>query len=273
MVKVIVTGNEGFIGGQLFKTLEQLGYETHGIDEKYFQQDNWIDFLLKKINDITPDVIFHVGACSDTLEKDVDYMMTRNYESTKIIMDWCKEHKVPMIYSSSAANYGINGKYPSNLYGWSKYVAEGYVISNGGIALRYFNVYGFGEENKGKMASIAYQSYLKNKKNDKVYLFPKKPKRDFVYILDIISANLYAFENYNTLKGCYYEVGCGESKPFEDVLNLMNIKYEYLSEDLIPNGYQFYTCSNSEKYMKGWKPKWNIEKAIPHYKKILDTFI
>ena len=54
-----------------------------------------------------------------------------------------------MIYSSSAANYGTNGEFPSNLYGWSKYVGEGYVVANGGIGLRYFNVYGPGEENKG----------------------------------------------------------------------------------------------------------------------------
>lgn len=272
MIKVIVTGYKGFIGSQIFEELKLRGYEVHGIGEEYFEHDNWSDYLLNFIDEISPDVIFHIGACSDTLETNVEYMMTRNYESTKIMMDWCNQNKIPMIYSSSAANYGINNKYPSNLYGWSKYVGEGYVISNGGIALRYFNVYGFGEQNKGKMASVAYQSYLKNKNHEKVYLFPKTPKRDFVYILDIISANMYAFLNYYSLKGSYYEVGCGESKSFEDVLNLMNIKYDYLSEESIPNGYQFLTCSNPEKYMKGWTPLWNIEKAIPHYKKILDTY-
>lgn len=270
MVKVIVTGNEGFIGGQLFKTLEQLGYETHGIDEKYFQQDNWIDFLLKKINDITPDVIFHVGACSDTLEKDVDYMMTRNYESTKIIMDWCKEKDVPMIYSSSAANYGINNKYPSNLYGWSKYVAEGYVISNGGIALRYFNVYGPGEENKGKMASVAYQMFIKNNNNEDIFLFPKNPRRDFVYVKDIVDANIHAYNNYENLKGSYYEVGSGEARGFEEVLNNMNIKFQYTSEDVIPEGYQFYTCSDKSKWMNGWTSKWNLESGIKDYLEYLN---
>ena len=122
------------------------------------------------------DAVFHVGACSDTLETNVDYMMTRNYESTKIIMDWCVKNNKPMIYSSSAANYGTNNLYPSNLYGWSKYVGEGYVISNGGIALRYFNVYGPGEEDKGKMASVAYQMFIKNTKGEKITLFPKNHK-------------------------------------------------------------------------------------------------
>ena len=76
-------------------------------------------------------------------------------------------HHQPIIYSSSAANYGINNRYPSNLYGWSKYAAECYVVANGGIALRYFNVYGPGEEFKGNMASVAYQAYKTNKQNKK----------------------------------------------------------------------------------------------------------
>ena len=122
-----------------------------------------------------------------------------------------------MIYSSSAANYGERGENPSNLYGWSKYTAEDYVISNGGIALRYFNVYGPGEENKGSMASVALQMTRNYKEGKEIKLFPKKPKRDFVYIKDIISANLYAFENFNSLSGKYYEVGSGESRTFEDV--------------------------------------------------------
>ena len=168
--------------------------------------------------------VFHVGACSDTLETNVNYMMLVNYEFTKYLMSLCKTKNVPMIYSSSAANYGTNNLYPSNLYGWSKYVAEKYVIQNGGVALRYFNVYGPGEYNKGRMASVAYQMYLKNQKNEKISLFPKKPLRDFVYVKDVVSANIFAWTNFQKLKGKYYEVGSGEARGFEDVLNLIEIK-------------------------------------------------
>jgi dTDP-4-dehydrorhamnose reductase len=69
-----------------------------------------------------------------------------------------------MIYSSSAANYGTNNLYPSNLYGWSKYVGEGYVISNGGIALKILQCVWTRRRNKGKMASVAYQMFKKNTK-------------------------------------------------------------------------------------------------------------
>jgi len=180
-------------------------------------------------------------------------------------MDYAKKSNIPLIYSSSAANYGVNDKHPSNLYGWSKYVAEQYVISNGGIGLRYFNVYGPGEYNKGRMASVAFQMYQKNKKGEKISLFPKKPLRDFVYIEDVISANVHGWQNFEILKGNYYEVGCGQARGFEEVISLMSIPFEYTDESVIPIGYQFYTCSDRKKWMTGWYSEWDLEKGIKDY--------
>lgn len=267
MTNVLITGTNGFIASQLL--LELKLFKVFNLTEDIFSSENWVEDLNLMLISLQPEVIFHVGACSDTLEQDVNYMMTRNYESTKVLMDYAKKYGVPLIYSSSAANYGTNNQYPSNLYGWSKYVSEQYVISNGGIALRYFNVYGPGESNKGRMASVAYQMLVKHNKGEKVFLFPKKPQRDFVYVKDVISANLYAYNNYDELKGQYYEVGSGKSRGFEDVLNLMEIPFTYLEESSIPIGYQFYTCSNSKKWMKGWEPLWSLEKGINDYLKFL----
>jgi ADP-L-glycero-D-manno-heptose 6-epimerase len=270
MKKVLITGSQGFIGSRLLSHLSKTNeYQIFTLTEDIFNNDTWVDDIKLMLLSIQPDVIFHVGACSDTLEQNVNYMMILNFESTKVLMDFAKENNVPFIYSSSAANYGTNDLYPSNLYGWSKYVAEQYVISNGGIALRYFNVYGPGEEHKGKMASVAFQMYQKHLRGEKVSLFPKKPLRDFVYVKDVVDANIFAHENYDTLKGHYYEVGSGEARGFEDVLKLMDIFFDYVDETLIPNGYQFYTCSNPDKWMKGWFPSWTLELGIKDYKEYL----
>lgn len=269
MKKLLITGTKGFIGWNLMMELNKLEYTTFGFDDSYFLFENWESNLLDTLNKLDCDGIFHVGACSDTLEQDVNYMMTRNYQSTKIIMDWCKLNNKPMVYSSSAANYGTNNRYPSNLYGWSKYVAEDYVISNGGVALRYFNVYGPGEENKGKMSSVAYQMFQKKNNNEEKFLFPNKPKRDFVYIKDVLLANIFAFNNFNQVKGKYYEVGSGEARTFEDVMKNMEIDFEYTEENIIPSGYQFYTCSKKENWMPGWTSEWNLEKGIKDYKNYL----
>ena len=263
-MKILITGTYGFIGTNLAYKLGD--YENVlKINEDIFDTDNWIDTLSNYLNNFKPDVIFHVGACSNTLETDVNYMMTRNYEFTRILTDWSVKFNAKMIYSSSAANYGTNNLYPSNLYGWSKYVAEQYVVTNGGIGLRYFNVYGPYETKKGNMASVAYQMLEKQKNGLNIEIFPKEPRRDFVYVKDVVDANLYAMDNYSKLKGKWYEVGSGEARTFEDVLNIVKIPFTYTDESKIPNGYQFYTCSDSTKYMGDWHPKWNLEKGLSDY--------
>ena len=264
-MKILVTGDKGFIAKRLIWSLDR-SHNVFGIDvDDFMNSENWQQQLADIVSDISPDVIFHVGACSDTMEQDVNYMMKLNYESTKILASYCYYTGCKIIYSSSAANYGSSGQHPSNLYGWSKYAAEDYVTLCGGVALRYFNVYGPGEEHKGKMASVAYQSYLKHKAGEKVFLFPKNPTRDFVHVDDIVSANIHAMENYQEFASNHFDVGSGESRSFEDVLNLMGITFEYLSEEVIPAGYQFYTVSNKMEWLAGWMPTHTIDTGIPEY--------
>lgn len=269
MITALLTGSKGFIGQNLKEKLIENKFRVFEINEDIFENENWKLNVLSFLTYESPDVVFHVGACSDTLEKNVNYIMVLNFEFTKLITDWVKSNGKKIVYSSSAANYGTNGEHPSNLYGWSKYVAEQYVISNNGIGLRYFNVYGPKEEHKGAMSSVAYQSYVKQKEGIKCKLFPLKPTRDFVYVKDVVYANLFAFENYEELKNDWYDVGSGESRSFEDVMNIMNIPFEYHPETLIPKGYQFYTCSNKEKFMDGWKPKYDLQLGLEDYKKYL----
>lgn len=264
MEKVIVTGSKGFIAKNLLKEIVG-NYDLMLIDEDIFDDSDWVMNLSNKLHEFIPNVIFHIGACSDTLETDVNYMMTRNYEFTRILSDYCHDFNCKMIYSSSAANYGTNKLYPSNLYGWSKYVAEQYVIKNGGIGLRYFNVYGPLEDHKGKMASVAYQMLEKQKEGQEIKLFPLKPSRDFVYVKDVVNANLFASEWYEDYVGKWYEVGSGENRTFEDVLNILNISYTYRGEQDIPKGYQFYTKSDKTKWMYGWEPKYNLEMGLKDY--------
>jgi ADP-L-glycero-D-manno-heptose 6-epimerase len=271
--KVLLTGSKGFIGQNIKIELIKQGFDVSEINEDIFLSKGWKVGLLNQLIRIKPEVIFHVGACSDTLEKDVNYMMVLNFEFTKLLVDWSLQNDSKLIYSSSAASYGENNLHPSNLYGWSKYVAEQYVISNNGIGLRYFNVYGPKEEHKGKMASLAYQSYVKNMNGEECKLFPKKPTRDFVYVKDIISANMFAFNNYFNLNKKYYDVGSGESRSFEDVLDNLNIPYTYHDEKMIPQGYQFFTCSDKDKWMTEWKPEYNLEKGLKDYKNYLELSI
>jgi len=270
MNKILVTGNLGFIGGALCTELKKnTDYTIETIDSWIFTiTENFQNSIRSLLRNYSPDAVFHVGACSDTLNTDVEYMMQRNVNSTMIISDWCKDYNVPLIYSSSASVVGNGGK-PESLYAWSKYMGEIYVIANGGIALRYFNVYGSGEEAKGKMASLAFQAFRRHKWGEKVYLFPKKPMRDFIYVKDVVSANIYALSNYESLKGKYYEVGTGEAHTFEDVLSIMGIPFEYADKKDIPENYQYFTEANADNFMEGWNPSYSLKKGLEEYQSIL----
>jgi len=265
-MRILLTGCEGFIGKSLNTTLMKHPDVTSvvGMEKDYMNYKGWQPALFKAVS--LCDVVLHVGAISDTMLKDPNEMMKYNYEFSRELFDIAQINDKPVVYSSSAANTGDNGL-PSNIYGWSKYVTEQYGIAKNDfkfIGLRYFNVYGPGESHKGKMASVAHQAHLRGE----FKLFDGKPQRDFVYIDDVVDATIYPI--FNDVARGVYEVGSGEARSFEDVLELMDIPFEYWHKNNTPKGYQFYTKSSEIKFMSGWKPKYNLEKGIKKYKEYLN---
>jgi ADP-L-glycero-D-manno-heptose 6-epimerase len=270
----LITGEQGFIGSNLYVELVKRFESVIGIEEDIFNNDGWAWYIQHLIVRDKVDAVFHVGACSDTLETDANLMMTRNFEFTRILAEVCQSQRIPIIYSSSAANYGVNWIHPSNLYGWSKYAGEYAVLQAGGIALRYFNVYGPGEEHKGNMASVAYQMWNKHKNGKEVKLFLGRPQRDFIYVKDVVSANLYAYDNYLSLPKNYYDIGTCSPQSFETVLEELDIPYTYHDESATPEGYQFFTCANPFKLLSvntqdKWSPKYSLKEGLAEYKKYL----
>lgn len=269
-MKILVTGHYGFIGSNLISQLRSLGHEVSGLDREIFYIGIWKDSLEITLKAINPDCVFHVGANSNTMESDVNTMMSENFDFTYGLALWCSENNVPLIYSSSASVYGnYDGK--RNLYAWSKYSAEAVVLMMGGVALRYFNVYGAGEEHKGAMASIMYQSWRQQREGHLVVLFPLNPKRDFVYVDDVASANIHAMNHYGVLGGYSYDVGTGKARTFEEVMQIMKVPYR-VSEDIsiIPDNYQFYTQADPERFMEGWEPRYKLEEGIETYLEYLN---
>jgi len=260
-MKVILTGSKGFIGGALLKALKkQKNTYVWLLDQN---KDQWNNDIA--LNDAvkTCDIIFHVGAISDTTLQDCNEMLYWNYTLSKKLFDLARKYNKRVVYSSSAATYGLGDDIPTNIYGWSKKLAEEYGLKacKKFVALRYFNVYGPGEQHKGKMASVAYQAYKKGT----FTLFPKNPKRDFVYIDDVVKANLAA----SKLDRGVFDVGYGKAVAFEDLVSGMKIEYNYTTEDKIPSWYQFYTCANKNMRIPGWKPKFNVKNGTKDYRKRL----
>jgi ADP-L-glycero-D-manno-heptose 6-epimerase len=189
-----------------------------------------------------------------------------------------------MIYASSAATYGNSNRFevgyeqPNNAYGFSKVMMDNittkYIKSKVSISivgLKYFNVYGEKEYFKDKTASMVIQfgHQILAQKTPKLFEQSDKIVRDFIYIEDIIQANIKACE---PKKSGIYNVGTGKARSFEDIVNILQKELDINNgKEYIPNPfigqYQFFTQANivSTKENLGYEPRYELEDGIQAY--------
>ncbi len=311
---IIVTGGAGFIGSNIVKALNQRGIQDIIVVDDlsdgtkftnlasleiadYLDKD---DFLarIEKRDHFNKDIqaIFHEGACSTTTEWDGRFMMKNNYEYSKSLLSYCLERGVNFLYASSAAVYG-DGKVfkeerqlecPLNVYGYSKFLFDQHVRkvlphAKSQIAgFRYFNVYGPNENHKGSMASVAWHLNQQLPKNGVVKLFEGcdgygngEQRRDFVYVDDVVSVNLWFMDNPKV--SGIYNVGTGSSQTFNDVANAVIAWHGKGSLEYIPfpehlkGRYQSFTEADiSHLRAAGYdKPFKTVEQGVKAYLDIL----
>ena len=308
--RILVTGGAGFVGSNLVKTLASQWPDADVVVLDAFVNGhfkNLIGFTGELIagdltdprimNDLTDrkfDVVFHQGAITDTTVSDQKKMIEVNTNTFSSLLRLCAENKAPLVYASSAAVYGNSpspnrvgaGEVPENVYGYSKYLMDQMTLrylnsspapSHPVVGLRYFNVYGPGEYYKGKMASMILQLALKMRRNITPRLFKfGDQRRDFVYVDDIVQANLKA--GAAGISGIF-NAGSGVSRTFNDIVAILN---EALNTDhyieYFDNPYPFYqnnTCAHIEdtKAKLGYSPAYTLEQGIQDYVRWLNVHL
>ncbi len=281
---IIVTGGAGFIGSNLVRALNisgrkdllvvddlSDGHKFQNIADcsisDYFDKDEFAQIIEngKRAFDKI-DAVFHLGACSDTREWDGRVMLDNNYRYSKVVLHFCMQNKIPLIYASSAAVYGVGDRFtessecenPINVYAYSKLLFDNYVRGVMGkaesqiVGLRYFNVYGRGEAHKGEMASVAYQFNRQILENSKVKLFEGtsgysdgNQLRDFIHVDDAIAISRW-FMSAPLVSGIF-NVGTGNPHTFNDMAKLVidwhgHGEIEYISfPEKLRNNYQSFT--------------------------------
>ena len=253
---IVVTGSNGFIGSNLIKGLNNLGYTdiiavddhsnpelkeniTHCEISDYLEIQEFFDQVkTRRFDNQNIEAIFHQGACSNTMEWDSEYLYKNNLLYSKELLKLANRIKIPFIYASSASVYGdgsefeesIENENPINLYAYSKFKFDQIVRQELKknetqiVGLRYFNVYGPQEQHKGNMASVAYHLHNQLKDNDKIKLFEGshgygngEQRRDFIYVDDVVKVNLWFLKN-KKISGIF-NLGTGRSQTFNDVAN------------------------------------------------------
>jgi ADP-L-glycero-D-manno-heptose 6-epimerase len=249
----VVTGAAGFIGSNLVRALNLRG-ETHitAVDDltradkfrnlvdcqiaDFLDKREFLERLERGDFEGSIDVVFHQGACSDTMETDGRYMMENNYRYSMALLEFCLEDEVPLIYASSAAVYGASSTFredpqfesPLNVYGYSKLLFDQAVrrrlpeADSQVAGFRYFNVYGPNEAHKERMASVAWHFFNQYRADRRVRPFEGsggyaagEQRRDFVSVEDVVKVNLH-FLDHPDVSGIF-NVGTGKAQSFNDV--------------------------------------------------------
>jgi len=190
---IIVTGGAGFIGSAFLWGLNEKGYDDIVVVDSFHKTSKWKNIVKRKLNFVLHkneflswlekegsshkiEAIVHMGACSSTTEMDMDYLLANNVQYSASLFRFCSERKIPFIYASSAATYGLGelgykdnhelipSLRPINPYGYSKQLFDTWVLRQEKTpprwyGLKFFNVFGPNEYHKEEMKSLVAKAY------------------------------------------------------------------------------------------------------------------
>ena len=291
---VCVTGGAGFIGSNLVDKLINKGYKVIIVDNlssgfekninskaKFYGVDINHEKVLKYIFEIEkPEYVFHLAAqinLRESIKQPVNDAEI-NILGTLKLLNCCVEHNVKKIIFSSTggAIYGDNCSIPTSEneienpkspYGIAKLTIEKYlkfyrdVHNLDFVSLRYSNVYGPRQNSKGEAGVIAI--FIDNilSKNIPAINGLGEQTRDYIFVEDIVDANLLAID----LEGIY-NVSVGEETRVNEIYNkikkIMNININAIHNPEI-KGEQMRSCLNSQNLKDtGWNINYSLDEGL-----------
>lgn len=308
---IVVTGGGGFIGCNLVAELNSRGHSNLILVDRMGTDDKWRNLIDLKFEDIlTPqrflalleqdeiaglDAIFHLGACSSTTERDVDYLLENNYRYSRTLCEWSLRHEVRFIYASSAATYGdgsvgysdedatLRSLRPLNMYGYSKHMfdvwAHRHQLFDRIAGMKYFNVFGPHEDHKADMRSVVFKAYEQIRETGTVRLFRSyradyadgEQRRDFIYVKDAVAVTLHFLED--RVSGLF-NCGTGLARSWKELAHAVfaalglapEIEFIDMPEKL-RGTYQYFTQADMGKLRRAGytSPFTSLEDAVRDY--------
>ena len=234
-MKIVITGGAGFIGSHIAEYWSEKGADVHVIDSlRSGYKKNIQDFanVILHLGSITDkyltdkvlegaDYVFNLAALisvPESLEKPEE-CIDINVKGLLNILESAKKNKAKkVVHSSSAAIYGDDPGLPKEVsmkpkpqtpYGITKLDGEYYLqmykeqYGLNTTSLRYFNVFGPRQDPKSQYAAAIPIFVYKALKNEPITIDGDgEQTRYFVYVKDVVQANVLAAEN-ETVSGVF----------------------------------------------------------------------
>ncbi len=245
-MRALLTGATGFVGANLADYLNNRGWEIICVSKDIYKRcpdlpglkidAPWINTPWNEIGHV--DVLIHNAAITDTSCADENMILNINaYDAVVFFRNALQHSCTKIIYASSMQVYGnaplpfkedthVN---PLNLYAKSKKILDDVVAelniqyqSAVMIGLRYGNIYGPGENHKGKMASMVTQIGKQMLTKAPVIYKYGEQRRDFIYITDVLEA-IYA--GMNAKESAVFNIGSGQGTSFNSIVELFNKEF------------------------------------------------
>lgn len=225
-MKILITGDKGFVGSETAKLLKEMKHEVIGYDlmDGYDIRDpQQLDAVVSATK---PDRILHLAAIARFAEADQDPKRAHetNVLGTMNVAAIARKHHIPVVYSSTGSVYmpitdftgSIKEHWPAkgnSVYGCTKYMGETYIKEcNPHIILRYAHLYGKEKRYHGLIGGFLSRI----ERGLAPTLYGGKQSNDFTYIKDVARANVAAltapWDSWNQT----YNIGTGEELSAEE---------------------------------------------------------
>lgn len=295
-MRALVTGGAGFIGSHLADALLNKKYHVEIIDNLstgapenvpskaiFHHADIGSPEIEKIFEKGRFDIMFHLAAQMDVRKSVADpvYDAKTNILGGINLLQTCKKYGVKKVVFSSTggAVYGEQNQFPApeghpvnplSPYGISKLAFEKYLyfyhceFGLDYIALRYANVYGPRQRSDGEAGVVAifFNRFLSGKQA--VVFGDGKQTRDFVYVGDVVKANLLAAEHG---KCGIFNVGTGKETDINTIFDLVReisgSDQKHIWQPALP-GEQKRSVIDSSLIKKelGWDQSFDLETGL-----------
>lgn len=219
-MKILITGDRGFVGMETRKALEEAGHEVLGcdiMDGRDILDAEWFkEFCLRE----RPNRILHLAAIARFADADADPKLAfeTNVDGTVNVANAADELSIPVAYASTGSVYmPVKGTPPitedfpasgNSVYGCTKLLGELYIksIAHPWIILRYAHLYGKEKRGHGLIGGFVDRI----SRGLAPTLYGGNQSNDFTYIRDVARANLLALTSSWDRWNQVYNIGTGE---------------------------------------------------------------